>query len=173
MNFKRVLSGIGCSIFAVVFFSTHVYSEDLAYKADFIIKLIDYVQWTGGAGTDGSGTVNIGVVGQSPILQSLKTASEGKKITVKTITPEDPLTDFQILFITTKDKTELAKALKKISGKPVLTVSDCTGFAGFGVMINFYSEDGTGKVKFEANTLAAGDAGLKISSQLLKLAKII
>jgi hypothetical protein len=152
-----------------------VAEDDAAYKADFIVKLIDYVTWPAGAGPDG---VTIGVIGDSPLLAGLKTkaaekSAAGKKVTVKAITLADPVTDCQIVFIPTTDKAELAKVLKKIGASPVLTVSDCQGFAGFGVIINFFKEEGTGKVKFEVNTLAAGDVKLKISSQLLKLAKII
>ena len=42
-------------------------------------------------------------------------------------------------------------------------------------MINFYTETdgGKNKVKFEINNLMVKDHGLKISSKLLKLAKII
>lgn len=172
MILRKSLLCLGCLII-IVLFSVQTYSQDFNYKADFIVKLIDYVQWPAGSGTDAGGSVIIGVVGQSPISQSLKTAAEGKKITIKAVSAGDPLTDCQIIFITTKDKSELASILKKVGGKPVVTVSDCSGFAGFGVMINFFTEDGSGKTKFEANTLAAGDAGIKISSQLLKLAKLI
>ncbi|MBZ0094323.1 MAG: YfiR family protein [Sulfuricella sp.] len=38
-------------------------------------------------------------------------------------------------------------------------------------MVNFYLEQN--KVRFEINNEAAGRAGLKVSSQLLKLARIV
>jgi len=53
----------------------------------------------------------------------------------------------------------------------VLTVSDCEYFARYGVMLNFY-KDGD-KVKFEHNRRTAKEAGLKVSSKLLKMATII
>jgi hypothetical protein len=149
--------------------------DDAAYKSDFIVKLVDYVTWPSDTGADG---VTIGVMGESPLLAGLKAkaaekSSAGKKITVRAITLADPVTDCQIVFIPTTDKAELAKIFKKIGTSPVLTVSDCQGFAGFGVIINFFKEEGSGKIKFEVNTMAAGDVKLKISSQLLKLAKIV
>jgi hypothetical protein len=152
-----------------------VAEDDAAYKSDFIVKLVDYVSWPSDTGADG---VTIGIIGESPLVAGLKAkaaekTSAGKKVTVKSISLADPVTDCQIVFIPTTDKAELAKIFKKIGTSPVLTVSDCQGFAGFGVIINFFKEEGTGKVKFEVNTLAAGDAKLKISSQLLKLAKIV
>ena len=161
----------------ILSFQGGVCEDDVSYKADFILKLVDYVQWPAGAGTSDDGSVVVGVAGGSPILDALKSkaaekSAGAKKITIREVTLETA-TQCQILMITTTDKTVLAKILKQLGTAPVLTVSDCQGFAGFGVMINFFKEEGTGKTKFEANTLAAGDANLKISSQLLKLAKIV
>jgi hypothetical protein len=53
----------------------------------------------------------------------------------------------------------------------VLTVSDERGFAQQGVGINFYTEED--KVRFEINQDAVNRSGLRISSKLLSLAKIV
>ena len=154
--------------------------EEINYKADFIIKLIDYTTWAEGAGKDSQGAVVISVIGESPLTPRLKELAAAetkndKKITVKVVSIEDKLTDCQILFLPTKDKKDLAKILKKVDGHPVLTVSDCYYFARHGVMINFVKEenDGKTKVKFEVNRTTIKLAGLKLSSRLLKLATII
>jgi hypothetical protein len=172
------IATVGLLTFLVISLGVVQAEDDSGYKADFILKLFDYVTFPSGSGIDSNGSAVIGVVGASPLTAALKAAAvgagaSGKKITVKEVSLSDPLTDCAILFIPTTDKTELAKALKKVANAPVVTVGDCTGFAGFGVIVNFFKEDGTGKVKFEINTLAAGDAKLKFSSQLLKLARII
>ena len=52
----------------------------------------------------------------------------------------------------------------------LLTVSDIKGFAAAGGVIELFAEDG--KMRFEINTRAAQRAGLRISSQLLKLARV-
>ena len=59
-----------------------------------------------------------------------------------------------------------------LRGDAVLTVADTPGFAERGVMINFFitRED---KVRFEANLEEAENSGLRLSSQLLKLATIV
>jgi hypothetical protein len=51
-----------------------------------------------------------------------------------------------------------------------LTISEIEGFTQSGGIINFYIEES--KIRFEINVGAAEKAGLKISSKLLKLAKI-
>ncbi|MBU0985016.1 MAG: YfiR family protein [candidate division Zixibacteria bacterium] len=150
--------------------------EASQFKADFIVKLVDYVTWPSGVPSSADGVV-VGVVGETPLLPEIERmaadkTSSGTKVTVKSMSYEDNLGDANIVFMATTELPDLAKVLKGVAGKPVLTVADAEGFAGYGVMINFFLDD-KAKVKFEANTLAAKDAGLKISSKLLKLAKLI
>ena len=167
----------------LLFGATLVFSnatESVEYKADFIVKLMDYVTWPDGAGSDRTGVVVIAVVGESPLTPRLeelakKRTQEGKKVTVKTISIDDSLRDCQILFMPTKSKVDLAKILKGLRDAPVFTVSDAEYFARHGVMINFFDEkiSGKSKVKFEVNRTTIKMSGLKLSSRLLKLAKII
>ena len=160
-----------------------IYSEkgwavEASAKADFIIKLIDFVEWPAGKGTDAGGAVVIACVGESPVNAALvdaaaKKSTEGLKVTVKTVTPGDPLAGFQMVFIGTCDKADLAKVMKAVGTAPTLTISNCTNFARFGVMVNILEESEGSKVKFEVNTLTVKEAGLKIGAHLLKLATVI
>jgi len=152
--------------------------KEIDYKADFIIKAIDYVTWPDGKGTNSDGAIVIVVVGDSQLTPKLtelatKKTAQGTKIVVKTKTLEDDLTDCQVLFMATEDKTELAQILKKIQETPVLTISNSDYFARYGVMVNFYKKDNDSKISFEVNTMTLGLAGLKMSSKLLKLATVI
>ena len=154
--------------------------DEIDYKADFIIKVADYVTWPDGAASNADGEIVVAVVGESQLTPKLQTlaaekTADGSKMKVVTLTAEDDLSACQILFVTTEDKTELAKILKKLNEAPVLTVSDAYYFARYGVMVNFFKEeaDGKEKVKFEVNTMTMGFAGLKMSSKLLKLATVI
>ncbi len=158
--------------------SAYAGAEEDSYKSEFIIKLFSYVEWPAGVASDSAAI--IGVVGKSTVLDQLKAqaaqrTSDGKKTVVKELALDDDFSGCRILFFQTQDKAELAKILKKAGSKPILTVGDSPGFAGFGVMVNFYTEveDGKSKVKFEVNTVAVGDAKLKMSSSLLKLARVI
>ncbi len=147
-----------------------------ADEADAVIKLLDYVEWPAGAASDKDGALLISVIGDAATVSQLKDlaakrTAEGKKTTVKAISLDDTLTNTQVLYFTTQDKSELAKILKKVDSAPVLTVTNCPGFPRFGVMVGLFTEEG--KVKFEINTMVVKAGGLKISSQLLKLARII
>ncbi|HTS02407.1 MAG TPA: YfiR family protein, partial [Thermoanaerobaculia bacterium] len=74
----------------------------------------------------------------------------------------------QILYLGAADDRDVARALSAVQGKPVLTVADGDGLDRRRVMLTFRIRDS--RVRFEVNLALAEDAGLKISSQLLKLA---
>ena len=65
----------------------------------------------------------------------------------------------------------LAKQLVEIKTLPVLTVGDGRGFSQAGGIIELYLEGG--KMHFSVNLDAAERAGIRLSSRLLTLAKII
>jgi len=53
----------------------------------------------------------------------------------------------------------------------VFTVADQEGFAKAGGIANFFRAEN--RIRFEINPRAAQKAGLKISSRLLRLAKVV
>lgn len=151
--------------------------QALEYKADFIVKLPKYVTWPDGAGTNAAGEVVVNVVGDSPLTDKIAAAgaTADPKVVVKTVSIDSDITaGAQIVFTPTQETSELAKFMKQVNGKSILTVSDAYYFAKYGVMVNFVmkEENGKEKVKFEVNRHTLDDAGLKMSSQLLKLAII-
>ena len=76
-----------------------------------------------------------------------------------------------ILFVSRDGQADVDAVLSSLAGTPVLLVGEQDHFAREGGMINFVEVDQ--KVRFEINEAAAKKAGLKISSQLLKLATIV
>lgn len=76
-----------------------------------------------------------------------------------------------VLFIAASESDNLHYVLDRVNDSAVLTVGDSEGYGGQGVMVNFYLANN--KVRFEINPEAVRRAGLKIGSQLLKLARIV
>jgi hypothetical protein len=100
------------------------------------------------------------VRGQPVRLQRFRTASalEGARV--------------HVLFVAGDDEDFAARALAAVSGQAVLTVGEAEGFAERGGMIGFrVTRDG--RVAFDINPRRAEKAGLRMSSQLLKLARIV
>ncbi len=177
---KMQVMTIALVLLGLMAYGKELTKAEVEYKADFIIKAVDYVTWPDGTETDSGGVIVIAILGESDLDDRLtelaaEKTKKGQKITVKTVSMDDDLTACQVLFVSTEDKAELAKALKKVKNSPVLTVSDAYYFARYGVMINFYTEEASGKekVKFEVNTMTLKFVGLKMSSKLLKRATII
>lgn len=156
--------------------SLNANEQDLDYKAKFIAKLVKFVEWPNGSKTGSDGNTLIVVVGSTALTEKINAGIQKANLTnivAKEMTIKDDFTSAQIVFIVTQDKTKLPAILKKVAGKPILTISDADYFANFGVMVNFFKEDGGSKVKFEVNKMVVDDSGLKISSKLLKMAKLL
>jgi hypothetical protein len=146
--------------------------QEADLKAAFIYNFTKYIDWD--TTTDQTDFV-IGIVGQSPVTQSLyeiaKSSKVGnKKIIIKTFSRPEDISYCQVLFIPRDLRFSLESILDKID-KNVLTVSEEPGYAKQGTSFNFFiTKD---KLKFEANLKAINAAGLKAGSQLLKLATIV
>ncbi len=74
-----------------------------------------------------------------------------------------------LLFICPSEKKNINEIIALVDDHSVLTVADTQGFLDTGGIVNFVIEDN--KVRFDINLTASEKAGLKIRSQLLRLAK--
>ena len=77
-----------------------------------------------------------------------------------------------ILFVGRGDHEHLRRVLSALAGQPVLTVGESQRFAQRGGMIGF-RVTAEGRVAFDINLRRAEQSGLRMSSQLLKLARIV
>ncbi|MBF0100408.1 MAG: YfiR family protein [Desulfobacterales bacterium] len=76
-----------------------------------------------------------------------------------------------ILFIAESQLDHLSDIMQTINQRSVLTIADAPGLAEQGIMINLIKIND--QIRFEINMKAVEHANLKISSQLLNLAKIV
>jgi len=146
-------------------------AKEYEVKAAFIHNIAKFVEWP----PRSAGSLKLCVIGQDPFGSALD-ALDAKPIgdTVWEVLPvrrNSNLRGCGVLFIPASENNNLKPILTSIQGSAVLTVGDTPGYAEQGVMVNFYLEQN--KVRLEINKDAAGRAGFKISSQLLKLARIV
>lgn len=144
-------------------------------KAAFLYHFAHLVDWPDAAGA--TGPLVIGVVGRDPFgpaLDQLKEkAVRARPIEVKRFaTPAelDPRL-VHVLFVA-GDADTIERALAVVGGAPVLTVGEAERFAERGGMIGFRVTP-EGRVGFDINLRRAERAGLRLRSQLLKLARIV
>ena len=143
-------------------------------KAAFLYNFGRFVEWP--PQSPPPSTFTICVLGKDPfgsVLDDLikDKSIQGMKLVARRLERVEDAGDCRILFISSSEDARLGHILAVLRGRSVLTVGEVERFAHRGGMINFRLEGA--KVRFEINPDAAGQAGLTISSQLLKLARII
>ena len=143
-------------------------------KAAFLFNYTKFIEWPPNSFSDASAPLRICVFGRDPFGEELRNITKGKivngrKLEVDQVADLGQARKCQILFIASSEKTPTKLTLEGLRGASVLTVGDNKGFAELGGMINFVLEND--RVQFEVNHKAAQQAGLKVSSKLLNLAK--
>ncbi len=96
-----------------------------------------------------------------------KTVAE-KKIRLKQVTSVNDTAQCQLIYVDNQDRHKLKRLLLYLDKKPILTVSDMTGFIDDGGMIEIVNQDN--KLRFKVNLEQLEQQGLMLSSQVLKLA---
>jgi hypothetical protein len=142
-------------------------------KAAFIHNIAKFVEWPAAPPADGK--LRLCILGQDP-FGAATGVLQGKQVggsvwEVRSVNLPGDLKACHVLFIAASESGNLRQIHQRIEGAAVLTVGDTPGYAEQGVMVNFYLEEN--RVRFEINREAAGHAGFRISSQLLKLARIV
>jgi len=147
-------------------------NSEYQVKAAFLYNFMKFVEWPGDS-LNAAGTITLGILGKDPFGEAIeevrgKTA-KGRRIAVVHLRTPEEARECDLLFVSASEKGRLAQILKTVQNYRVLTVADQDGFCQAGGMINLVSVKN--RVGFEVNVAAATRARLRISSQLLKLAK--
>ncbi len=143
-------------------------------KAAFLYNFAKFVEWPPASFPSASAPLQICVLGRDPFGQELRDITQdkavnGRRLEVQHVADTQQARSCHILFIALSEKTQLKPILDSLRGTSVLTVGDTKGFTERGGMINFVLDND--RVTFEVNQRAAEEAGLKISSKLLSVAK--
>jgi len=149
-------------------------------KAAYLYNFAKYVRWPENVPHDVANNgawFTIGIVGRSPIESPLREVArkrqiQDRSIRLMAISDADNLARCHVVFVPSDHAQDFLSAMPPdAASSPVLLVGESPGFAAGGGMISFYTKDN--RVKFEINPKAAEVAGLKISSKLLRLGKIV
>lgn len=178
MNWLVVHPGIcrlWCGVFALLFCATVAAAPtEYEVKAAFIHNVAKFVDWPITPATS-EGFLRFCVLGPDVFGHAIEVLKDKqiRNVTWQVIAAngKTDLKECRVLFISGAEPGSLKRILDSVKSSPVLTIGDTEGYAELGVIVNFYLEEG--KVRFEINAEAAKRAGLKMSSQLLKLARIV
>jgi hypothetical protein len=143
-------------------------------KAAYLYSFAKFVEWPESAWAEADAPIVIGVLADASLADALARMAAGKTIQGRTVEvrefsgPEN-LQVCHVLFIGDIDKRSLQTVLFTVEGWPVLTVADKEAFTQLGGVVEMFLQDR--KFRFDINAGAARRSGLRISSQLLKLAR--
>lgn len=149
-------------------------SREYDLKAVFLFNFVTFVEWPKEVPPAGTPFV-IGILGEDPFGPALDEVLAGEKFRGMPLLARRcrnlvEARQCQILFISSSEAAHLTAILKELRGRPVLTVGEMPQFVETGGMVAF----STGaRVQLLVNPAAAQQAGLAISSKLLRVAKVV
>lgn len=144
-------------------------------KAAFVYNFGKFVQWPDEAFA-AAPELSLCLLGSDPLEEALLRVVgdkriQGKPVRVKRVQTAAEASACHILFISAAEAARAPTLVKALDEAPVLTVSDTAGFTSRGGAIDLFVEQR--RVRFNVNLKATERAGLRVSSQLLRVAKTV
>lgn len=179
---RRVFAGLLLLTLTLVGTPYHVASagsdraDSREVKAVFLINFLSFAEWPPTKLGPPSGKLTIAVLGDPSFAALVESAAAGRVVNGRAIAvhavdaPEQAATA-HLLFIAPSQTRRLPAVLRAVADATVLTVGDTDGFARDGVAINLYTFDN--RVRIEVNSTAAARAGVRLSANLMRLARIV
>jgi YfiR/HmsC-like len=155
--------------------SVRAQSKEYEVKAAFLLNFAEFIQWPPGAFPEADAPLVIGVLGNDPFGSALEETVRDEKVqshklVIRRAHHVEDLDGCQMVFVC-KSERHVPELLARLDSRPVVTVGDSEGFARHGGTIDFYLEQN--KVRFEINPESARQNGVKISSRLLALGRVV
>lgn len=183
MILNRTLCFFFLFFFSAFFCPPPLFSEsgkaaqrEYSIKAGFIYNFTKFIQWPESSFSGEQDKFVIGILGEDPFEDALdllerKKKTGGREIAIQRFSSLRGIKKCQVLFVSSSEKNYIEKITRKFADSPVLLLGDTPGFAEKGIGINFYTRQN--KVRFEFNRKALERAGIKVSSQLLNLGRMV
>jgi YfiR/HmsC-like len=151
-------------------------ASEYEVRAAYLYNFAKFIEWPPGIPGPDSEPFRICILGDDSfesVLNSMIAGEtvKGRKVEAKSIARSQEAPKCQILFIGSSQEGQLKAVFAGLGRSPILTVSDIPQFSQHGGMIEFTLDDN--RVRFEVNLLSAREAGLAVSSELLKVATVV
>lgn len=143
-------------------------------KAAFVYNFARFIDWPPQSFADDGSPFVLGVIGDSEIASAVEQIVKGKTVSgrrmvYKRLSADAALDGCNLLLIGATEKRNVGRILDRLKDNNIVTVGETEGFVRYGGVIGFVVQ--SSKVGFDINVAAAGKKHLKVSSQLLKLAR--
>jgi hypothetical protein len=171
--FHKTFLLLNLFLLAGMFRTSAQQNVNYALYANIIYRFTKYINWPD---DKKSGVFIIGIVGDSPLYDEIKSFTANKtvgnqKIVIKTFSSGAAVYNCQILFISEDESRSLKKIAIVTTGTSTLLISESTGLAYKGSCINFIIANE--HLKLEINKTNIEDRHLDIASELLSLGTVV
>ncbi|MEK6761418.1 MAG: YfiR family protein [Nitrospirota bacterium] len=144
-------------------------------KSAFLYNFAKFVEWPTSIFSTSSTPLTICVLGNDPFGSSLEAIAEktikGRALVVKRLRSVGGAKDCQMLYVSPNELTQTAEIVRTLQKAPILTVCDVESCAQEGIMVNMRMVEN--RVQLDMNLDAVQRTPLKVSSQLIKLTRIV
>jgi hypothetical protein len=146
-------------------------------KAAYLYNFARFVEWPAAAPhRQSEATLDICVLGQDPFGTRLDAMMadatvRGRKLATRRLTSATAAAGCHVLFVSASERQEVTQILATLARADVLTVSDMPEFVRLGGMLQFVVQGN--RVRFDVNLAACEAAGLRVSSDLLRVASSV
>ncbi len=149
--------------------------DEREVKAVFLFNFVQFVDWPDHAFSSPEDPVVIGVLGSDPFGRLLDDVVKGETVKGRPLAVirfrrVEDIKACHVLFISPSETRMYEHILTALGTQPTLTVGETPDFTSLG-MIRFLTE--RNRVRLEVNVEKVKAAGLTISSNLLRAARIV
>ena len=142
-------------------------------KAVFLFNFARFTEWPASVG---SGPLTLCVLGDAEVASKLDLlvgdrAINGRDVSVASLATFQIIRSCHLLYIAGDDTTRTGGALDAVSTLPIFTVTDGERFLHSRGVATLYTQEG--RFRFAINPDAVTRAGLRLSSQVLGLARLV
>lgn len=151
-------------------------ADEYELKAAFLYNFARYAKWPDGAFATKTSPLVIAVVGKDPFGKRLEETLGDKRvgrhpIVIRRYATAKDIKDAHLLFLGEMSEKERKASVERVKTRPVLVVADEGGVTATGAAIGFYLD--RKRIRFEVSVKALERTRLRLSSKLLKLARIV
>jgi hypothetical protein len=145
-------------------------------KAAFLFNFAKFIDWPPASFSSPQSPFVVCILGPDPFGHAMDEAFRDKMIDNRPVAIQRfkdiaQARQCHMVFVSQSESFRLADIIQALHGQCVLLVGESEGFAAAGGVIEFAIEQN--HVHFVINTDAAGRAGLRVSSKLLSLARVV
>ena len=149
--------------------------EEYQVKAGFLYHFSNFVDWPASTFKATNGHLRICVLGKDPFGQSLNATLANKSVRdhpfeIRRNPPTTELQHCHLLYLPASASSQIRTIRHQVAKENVLTVGETLDFMRQGGMIQLFVDNQ--QIRFAVNTDVVNQTNLKVSSKLLRSAKI-